>query len=126
MKKMVIVMATMMMAAMMSMTAFAATETETVENESVETETIITETVETEGEPEAEANETKPKKEHWYHKVGTGVTTAAKTVSGAVVSGATKVGSVAVSAGKGAKHGLGHAFIWCSNWEAKAGNWLLK
>ena len=97
MKKMVIVVVAMMMVMTMSMTAFAKSD-----------------------------KPTETAKQPWY-KVGiTTVCDAGTVVADGVVTAGKTVAGGAVKAGTGAKHGLGHAFIWCSNWEAKAGNWLLK
>ena len=97
MKKMVIVVVAMMMVMTMSMTAFAKSD-----------------------------KPTETAKQPWY-KVGiTAVCDAGTAVADGVVTAGKTVAGGAVKVGTGAKHGLGHAFIWCSNWEAKAGNWLLK
>lgn len=97
MKKFMVIVVAMMMVMTMSMTAFARPD-----------------------KPEETA------KQPWY-KVGvTAVCDAGAAVADGVVTAGKTVAGGAVKVGTGAKHGLGHAFIWCSNWEAKAGNWLLK
>lgn len=93
---MVIVVATMMVMTL-SMTAFA--------KSNMPTETV---------------------KQPWY-KVGiTAVCNAGTAVADGVVTAGKTVGGGIVKAGTGAKHGLGHAFIWCSDKEEMIGNWLLK
>lgn len=97
MKKMVIVVVAMMMVMTMSMTAFAKSD-----------------------------KPTETAKQPWY-KVGiTAVCDAGTAVADGVVTAGKTVAGGAVKAGTGAKHGLGHAFIWCSDKEEKIGNWLLK
>lgn len=97
MKRFTMIVMVMMMVMALSMTAFAKSE-----------------------EPEETA------KQPWY-KVGiTAVCNAGTAVADGVVTAGKTVGGGIVKAGTGAKHGLGHAFIWCSNQEEKIGNWLLK
>lgn len=97
MKKLMVVMVAMVMVMAMSSVAFAGTD-------KTETET----------------------KQAWY-KVGiTAVCDAGKAVGNGAVAAGKAVGNGAVKAGTTAKHGLGHAFIWCSDKEEKIGNWLLK
>ena len=98
MKKFTMIVMVMMMVMAMSMTAFAKSEKE----------------------PEETANQP------WY-KVGiTAVCDAGSAVAGGVATAGKTVANGAVKAGTGVKHGLGHAFIWCSKQEKKIGNWLLK
>ena len=97
MKRFMVIVVAMMMVMTMSMTAFAKSD-----------------------EP------TEAAKQPWYKVSITAVCDAGTAVADGVVTAGKTVAGGAVKVGTGAKHGLGHAFIWCSNWEAKAGNWLLK
>lgn len=65
-------------------------------------------------------------KQPWYTVGITAVCNAGTAVADGVTTAGKAVAEGAVKAGTGAKHGLGHAFLWCSDKEEKIGNWLLK
>lgn len=62
----------------------------------------------------------------WYQVVGTTVCNAGTAAIDGVVSVGSTVGGGIVTGAVAVKHGIGHAFIWCSEVNGYIGTFLLK